>query len=411
MNLSLRARYKKITAIVVLFAVILFLIKSSFNTWLAYSYAQGPQPSGFSLASQTEPNNPDYYFLKAFYLAEYEYGTSRDTAMGDYKKAITLSPFNYNYWFHLAELLYEEGEHEKALYALKKATYLSPGSVSLRWKAGMLASKLGDRDTVLENISAVIENDRKRRTKAFVLLWQSVGDGDRIFDAVSNNALSNYFYYLRSTNRIDEAGRVYEKLKELNYDTSNAANKYTNDLIYKKDIDSAVEVWRDEYGDWEGIWNKGFEENIMNNGFDWIIGREKGLKINRDNDSRSGDYSAKVQFSESERTNFSILYQFVPVRGGKDYEVGLYMKSEDIITSEDLYWQVLCSNSDGLDERSDPVRGSSDWELYRISFTAPNDCKVILLRLTRDNSGKVNKLISGKLWVDDVTITEKATFH
>lgn len=411
MNLSLRDRYKKVTAVLVLLILTFLLIQSAFNTWLAYTYAQGSQPDGFILASEIEPENPDYYFLTAFYLAEYEYPLSRDEALANYKKAITLSPLNYNYWFHLAEILYDEGNQEKALYALDQATSLSPGSVSLRWKAGMLATKLGAPDLVIENLSSVITNDRKRRQKAFVLLWQSIGDGNKIFDIISDNALRQYFYYLRLTNRIDEAGRAYEKMKELNFDTSIAAYKYAADLIREGDIDSAVKIWRDEYGEWNGIWNYGFEEEMKNDGFDWIIGRQRGIKVNKDMEPRTGKYSAKVQFEETDRTNFSSLYQFIPVNGGKDYEIGIYVKSENILTSEDLYWQVYCINSKGLDAGSEPIRGTHDWKLYTISFTTPKDCDAINLRLTRANSNKVNKNISGTLWVDDVSITEKRLPH
>ena len=84
MNLSLRTRYKKIAAVLVLLIVITLLIQSAFNTWLAYSYAQGPQPNGLMLASEVEPKNPDYYFLTGYYLAEYELGSSSETALKKY---------------------------------------------------------------------------------------------------------------------------------------------------------------------------------------------------------------------------------------------------------------------------------------------------------------------------------------
>lgn len=411
MNLSLQTRYKKISAVLVLLIVIFLLIQSAFNTWLAYSYAQGPQPNGLLLASEIEPENPDYYFLTGYYLAEYEYLSSRDTALEEYKKAISLSPFNYNYWFHLAEIFYEGGMEDKAVYALNMATSLSPGSVALRWRAGMLASKLGDSGLVLENLSPVIKYDRVRRQKAFVLLWQSVGEEDRIIDAISNNALPQYFYYLRLTDRIDEAGRVFEKMKKLGYDTSIAAKKYASDLIRKGDIESAVKVWRDEYGDWEGLWNYGFEEDMKNDGFDWKIGRQSGIKVNKDMEPRSGKYSAKVEFEETDKTNFSSLYQFIPVDGSTGYKIGLYLKAEDIVTSEKLHWQVYCLNDEQLDARSEPIRGSHDWKLYTITFTTPKDCNAINLRLTRENTNKVNKTMSGTLWVDDVSIVERPVFH
>ena len=204
--LSLRSRFKKIIALLVFISVLGFLIHNSFNTWLSYSYAKGAQPQGLMNASGSDPANPDYYFLIAYYLMEYGDQSSFGPALSNYEKALTLSPFNYNYWFYLAELFNMQGDREKAFYALNKATSLSPGTVSLRWKAGMLAEKLGNKESVMENLSAVIKSDRKRRTKAFSLLWQSIGDRDQIFDIIPENSLASYFRFLRATHRIDEAG-------------------------------------------------------------------------------------------------------------------------------------------------------------------------------------------------------------
>lgn len=404
MNLSLRPRYKQIIAVIVLIIIVAFLILSSFKTWLAYSYAKGPQPEGLILASETEPKNPDYYFLIAYYLMEYDYQTSYETAMEEYKEALTLSPFNHNYWFYLAELLYGGGQREKALYALNRATTLSPGTASLRWRAGMLASKIGDKESVLNNLSAVIEYDPHRRTKAFALLWQSVGDNNRILDSVSDNALSSYFYYLRITNRIEEAGRVFEKLQDLNYDTNIAAYKYVSDLIRKGDIDSAKQIWIDTYGDWDGVWNGGFDDDMKNDGFDWRLGIVEGAKVKRDMDSHNGKYSVMVNFDGKHNMNFRHLSQVIPVKARTDYTIQLFVKSDDIITAEDLHWQVYCLHTKGLDARSEPIFGTHDWKPILISFTTPDDCKAVNLRLTRDKSDKINNLISGTMWVDDVSI-------
>ncbi len=405
MNLSLRPRYKQILAVIAIIIIVALLIQSSFKTWLAYSYAEGPQPEGLRLASAIDPSNPDYSFLIAFYLMEYDDQSSYETALEEYKKALTLSPFNHNYWFYLAELLHYGGQREQALYALSEATTLSPGSVSLRWRAGMLASKLGDRESVLDNLSAVIEYDPHRRWKAFALLWQAVGNEDKIFNSISDNALSSYFYYLRTTSRIDQAGKVFEKLRKLNYDTSIVAYKYVADLIRDGDIDSAQQIWIGTYGDWDGVWNGSFEEDMKNDGFDWRLGRVEGVKIKRDIDSHSGDYSLMVNFDSKHNIEFSHLSQVIPVQDKSSYTINLYVKTDEIVTSEDLQWQVYCLYTDELDARSSLILGTHDWKPYTISFTAPQGCGAINLRLILDKSDKINKLISGTLWVDEVSMT------
>ena len=407
MNLSLRARYKKISTGIVIFIILALLIQNSFNTWLAYSYAQGPQPSGLMLASDVEPENPDYYFLLAYYLMEYDHLSSYESAMEQYEKAILLSPFNYNYWYFLAELLYNGGQKERAIFALNQATGLSPGVASLRWRAGMLASKMGDRESILDNLGAVIKNDHKRRLKAFSLLWQSVGYEELIFDSISDNALPSYFNYLRVTNRIDEATRVFDKLTEINYDTTHMVPKYTSDLIRTGDVETAKLTWANAFGSWDGVWNGQFDNEIKNEGFDWRIGRIEGAKIKRDMDSYSGKYSVKISFDGTENVDFRHFYQFIPVQGRDDYTISLRIKSEALLTSEKLQWRTSCLNNDELSARSEPIQATHDWKIYNISFSAPDDCEVLLLRLEREKSNKTNSLISGTLWVDDVSLAKR----
>ena len=404
MNLSLRPLYKKVSLALVLLIILSLLIQNSFKTWLSYSYAQGPQPEGLRRASEVDPKNPDYYFLTGYYLMEYDYLSSQDQVFEDYKKALTLSPFNYNYWFFLAEFFYQKGELEKSLYSMNKATSLSPGSVSLRWKSGMLASKLGNKEAVISNLSSVIENDPDRRTKAFGILWQSVGDGDLIMDSVSENALPSYFLYLRITNRVDEAGAVYAKLKHLNYDTSPIAHKYTGDLIRKGEIDKAIEVWSDNYGGWDGVWNGSFDQDMLRDGFGWKLRNIEGTVIKRDMDSYKGKYALKVDFDGEHNVNFRHLSQVIPVREGEDYTLELFVKSEDVLTLEDLYWEVYCLHTRGLVARSESIFGTYDWKPLTITFKAPDGCSAINLRLKREKSESKNNLISGTLWVDEVSI-------
>ena len=142
----------------------------------------------------------------------------------------------------------------------------------------------------------------------------------------------------------------------------------------------------------------------MNDGFGWKLRSVEGARIKRDIESYKGKYAVMVEFDGTSNVDFRHLSQTIPVIGGSDYTIKMFVKSEDILTVEDLHWQVYCMNATGLKASSEAILGTHDWKPMSISFKTPQECEAINFRLTRGKSDTINNLISGKLWVDEVQI-------
>ena len=407
MNLTFRTPISKVAALLTLVIVLIALIIRSYDNWTAYKLATISVPDGLLKASRIEPGNPDYYFLIGYYYMKYDPRSGGNKIESNYKKAISLLPFNAQYWLSLSQYLHDKGESQKALFALEHSTQLSPGSVSLRWSAGMLANFMNATEQVLSNLNNVIKNDPSRRDKAFSLLWSSVGNGNTISKSIPENALRDYYKYLIKTRRSADAGRVLERLKSTGDDVSDIGYQYVNQLLTEKKFDLAISEWKEIYGQWDGVWNGDFENKIVRRGFDWQIYGTDGVRIRRVKNSKNGKYSLKVEFDGEHNVDFRNLVQFIPVEEGTDYTISSYVMSNNLTTRSGLFWQVICTDSKDLKAKSEMITGTNDWRSLNLDFTTPESCNMIQLILRRHVSDDIGQKISGTLWIDSVAIKKR----
>src|SRR3990167_11175002 len=199
MKFTIGSRFSLYTSIFVTITITLFLSWSAAKTWLSYVYATDPPPNGLNDAIRIESENSQFYFMLGEYYANYDLSAPRSRVYDLYKKALELNPLDYNYWYYLAEFLLQERKRDLAIYTLNKATELAPGVVSLRWAAGMLASRLGDEEALSSNLGAVIKYDVHRRKKAFIILWQTLRNEDKILKIIPDNAYLEYIHFLIDT--------------------------------------------------------------------------------------------------------------------------------------------------------------------------------------------------------------------
>jgi Carbohydrate binding domain/Tetratricopeptide repeat len=404
MKFTIGSKFSRYISIFLTVIISLLLAWTSAKSWLAYTYAGDPPPEGLKDAIATEDGNSQFYFLLGQYYDNYDVSVPRDQVYKLYRKALELNPLNYNYWYYLAEFLSDEGKRDKALFALNQATELSPGTVALRWKAGMLATRLGDEKTLSDNLKPVIAYDPDRRKKAFIVLWQSLGNGDRISEIIPDVALPEYLNFLIETRRIPDARKVVGRFTNIDGIPDPIFLKYVSMLIDNNMIESAKEVWRRKFGEWEGVWNGNFEKGLLNAGFDWTFNDAEGAKIKMDADTAGRGNSLEIEFDGSSNVDFYHFRQNIPVKPNTRYELSAYMKSKDLTTGNGIFWKVYCPLSNELNAASEQVLGTTDWHPVTVRFETPTGCDFIRIILRRVKSDSMYGKISGTVWIDDVSL-------
>ena len=323
-----------------------------------------------------------------------------------YINSLRHNPLHTPSWLGLTEIYSESGEEDKARITLQRALGLIPSSIGLLWESSLLAISLGEPELAMNSLRIVAKADPRRRRRVFDLSRQVIGDPGLILNnVVSDEILGDYLTYLIAKDRQEETYPVWERMQVEGDIPDRTALAYVDYLMRKGDPEGAKTIWAGLYPDSGNnslIWNGSFERDSIGRGLDWRIGKPDGADINFDYGNKTrGDRAAKITFSGKNNVNFNHLSQTVPVDPDSNYLFTSDISTRDITTLDGVRWHVSCK---GMNEISETYTGTIDWTTVRISFVTPHDCNVIRIGLIRSKSRRLDNLISGEAWIDNVNL-------
>jgi hypothetical protein len=149
--------------------------------------------------------------------------------------------------------------------------------------------------------------------------------------------------------------------------------------------------------------NGGFEEKLLNGGFDWWYRPNSHATFAIDtSEFHSGTRSLAVTFDGQSARDVPIL-EFVPVRPNTSYEFSAQSRTEDIDTASGPRFAVVDAYTNFFYVLTDDVLGTTPWRLQEARFkTAPNT-NLVVVTIVRQPA---EPLIRGRLWIDDVKLVE-----
>jgi hypothetical protein len=153
------------------------------------------------------------------------------------------------------------------------------------------------------------------------------------------------------------------------------------------------------------IKNGGFEKALRNGGLDWRLGDVPGSQIGLDEFVfKSGTRSLRVEFDGTTNVAFFHVQQWVPVEPNRRYRFQASLKTENISTDQGLFLSILPQGPPGgsgvLSTKG--LVGTMAWTQERLDFGTGPGTSVVLIQLRREPSAKLNNLLQGKVWIDDV---------
>jgi hypothetical protein len=154
--------------------------------------------------------------------------------------------------------------------------------------------------------------------------------------------------------------------------------------------------------------NGDFEEDLLNMGFDWRLGKREGIYVGPDRTTfHSPSRSLLITFSGQENVNFRHVFQYVRVSTGRSYRLTGFLKTENITTDSGLRLEVRDAyDVSALEAFSEGLTGSSGgWSQAILDFSTSPKTQVIVVGISRLPSKKLDNLIAGKVWVDDLSLT------
>jgi hypothetical protein len=407
-----------------LFAVVLSLAAgySILFLWRGISLKPNPPSEEILLkAVQANPPHPDpYYRLGLFYQWDIRHIDLKKSAYY-LRKAIDRNPLEQEYWLQLAKIFQRMGEIAASRRALESAIQVFPTGYRGRWASANLFLQQGDREAALSHFSYILMHYPNQSALVYDVLGKAVDDPDVVLERiVPRNATSfrQYLSYLYEAGDPVPARKAWAKRLSFGYQADRRETvRYIEFLISQGEFNEAYQVWRQrcqEEGfpslpDSDLITNGDFgKDEILGGGFDWKIDKVSGAEVSFDPSAvLEGKRSLKIVFTGKENIDYYHVYQFVPLKPNTEYVLRANMKTQAVTTKSGPRIEVQ-GTGQSFQAGSNPLTGDNGWRTLVVGFRTPARGQGGWVRIRREKTDKFDRYISGTVWIDHVSLTEKS---
>ena len=392
-------------------------LQFALRAFLAAHLAGTPNLSNLNRAILLEGSNAEYRELLGRNLALS--GVSLDKAISDYRAAIHLDPYEARYWLDLAGAYEVEGRSSEQGESVEHAVEADPTTPHVSWEAANFFLVQGDRERALRYFRVVLANDPEAVDSALQLCWRATGDANQILDQALPQRPDLYLSFLRlliSKQEVAAAENVWNHLIALRQEFSTKlAFPYFRLLIAKQEVAAAQTAWQQLAGVDHSlqpylpsgenlIVNGGFEENVLNGGFDWWYESNPHAALAIDtSEFYAGTRSLSVTFDGLNPADAGIL-QFVVVKPNTGYEFSAQSRTEDIQSASGPRFSIVDAYTNASYVLTDDLLDTNPWHEQHARFQTGPSTNLVLLRIVRQPGVP---LIRGKLWIDDLRLVEK----
>jgi len=388
------------------------------HAYLASHLAAVPDSPNLQEAIQLEPSNAEYRDLLGRNLALT--GESLDESIANYRIAVHLNPYVARYWLDLAGAYQVVGRTREQEKSVERAVEADPTTPHVAWEAANFFLVQGDPGKALHYFRVVLANDPDAVDSALQLCWRASGDANQILDVALPRRPDLYLSFLRllmHEQQTTAAENVWNRLIALNQEFSaKLAFPYFRFLIAKQEVGAAQTAWQQLAGVDRSLQpyfpsrenlvvNGGFEENVLNGGFDWWYESNPYVALAIDtSEFHSGTRSLSVTF-DGRNPGDAGIFQFIPVKPNTDYEFSAESRTEDIESASGPRFAIVDVYTNASYVLTDDLLGTSPWRLQQVRFQTGPNTNLVLLKIVRQPA---NPLIRGKLWIDDLRLVEKS---
>src|SRR6266849_4914752 len=346
MRIELLSPLRKLFFAVACFIFLGLYLGLSLRAYLATRLAAVPDVPNLQQAISLEPTNAEYRELLGRNLALL--GTNLDEAISNYRIAVHLNPYEARYWLDLAGAYQVARRTSEQEETVEHAVEADPTTPDVAWEAANFFLVQGDREKALRHFRTVLANDPDAVDAALQLCWRATGDANQILEQALPQRPDLYLSFLRllvSKQEVAAAENVWGHLIGLQQTfPTKLAFPYFRLLIAKQEVAAAQNAWQQlakvdpslqpYLSSRENlIVNGGFEENLLNGGFDWWYDPNPYAALAIDtSEFHGGTRSLSVTFDGHNASEAGIV-QFIPVKPNTEYEFSAECRTENLETA------------------------------------------------------------------------------
>jgi len=379
----------------------------------AYRAAHATTVEAVERALAGDPRNPALHRgLGRLYQNLGDY----DRARAEYETALQLRPTDGYAWLDLALLADRQGRRSEAQQALDLALRADPHNVAIRWEAGLLLYRWGEREPALEHLRYVLAVDPSQRDAAFQLARMLLEPGADPRDLLPSepDGLINVLSGAVSHEDLPLAEAAWTRRVSLSpAPPAEIGRGYLQFLLDHGEGRGARGVWRALQAgrppsvDGNAVWNGGFEaDQLLGWGLDWRVERVWGVDVTLDRFlAARGKHSLRLAFNSFPTLDFGGVWQLVPVEPGREYYLRALARATDFATRSGLKLEVVRPDNETVIAETNAIAGTTDdWVPLEARVRVPPETSLIRLRLRREPAPGPEGNLGGKVWVDEVRL-------
>lgn len=417
MQIILRSPWRRVLFGTVALACAVAYAFCSVRAFNAHHIASRMTSEALRRAARLEPGNSEYHHQ----LGVLSLFADQDahTAAAHYRTAVALNPHMAKYWLDLAEAYNTLGDMQAQADAVKHAIEAEPTRPAIAWEAANLYLVQGNTADALRLLRIVLSNDGQAYTlRALDTSWRATHDADLIMREVLPPNPSMYATFLQlliEQDRPEDASTVWKGLTYLGKQIDpKLVFPYVDYEIRGRRVESATQVWNyllkmnPETADSEPttnlLFNGGFDRDLLNGGFDWRFAPQQHVAADLDNtEVHDGNRSLLLTF-DGEPWSEAGVNHFIPVEPGRTYKFSVFEKAYELLTPSGPRFRITDAYTGATLFESSDLLGSSVWTQISGEFTTAPETRIVKLAIVRNPAFQ---RISGRFWVDDVSLTNQ----
>lgn len=373
-------------------------------------------PERVVLAAKLQPMNAAFHHLLgriAFYERQ-----DFPAALVHYRRATELNRHSARYWLDLANTQQIMMLPQESRYSLDSAIAADPTNPQVASEAANYYLALGDTPAALKLLAITVRYSPADARNAVELSWRATQDAHAVMEQVLPHNADAYLLLLQvliERQQTEAAAQVWQGLMGLKQGFAPEITfPYIQYLLDHGEVVRARAAWdqfmrRDDntrgyLGAGNLVSNGGFEEEVLNGGFDWRYESDPRVLLSIDErESYRGRRSLSIVFSGAPVQDAGI-YQLIAIEPATEYRISAHVKTEGIEGAGGPQLGILDRYSRKPLFLSSEFTGTSLWQAVEGEFRTGPDSKLVMLRVLRVPG---TTRIRGRMWIDEISVVRR----
>jgi len=380
---------------------------------------------GMQRGLEWDPDSPDLHYYAGILRRDRIEHQDLQAAVADLERAVTLNPYRWDYARELAAALELAGDDSGARERFGKAIELNPREGLYRWRMASFHLRSSGLDAALPEFRKAIEFDKQYRAPASVIMWRAGATPEQMKGVWPPDPESQLillrFIVDKWPNRSDMAASLWDvALKGQPAPAVEQAVFYPDYLWRSGRAAESRREWtriaehcrrfnpKDTRPDPANlVWNAGFEVDPLAGSLDWQLNKSKEPRVlTARGHAASGSRALRLEFDGKNNPEGSFASVVVPVEPG-DFQAVYKMRVDKVTSDQGIYLSVNDAVSGKALAKTEAVAGSSEWHEMGADFQVETQTKAVRLSFRRNKSWKIDSLIGGTVWIDDVSVRRR----